>query len=79
MKIGKKDVSAALGCALLLPPGGFIFSYFVLDCGWRGCIIAVLSSFTTAAFSLAVYIWRSQKKEEKSENSFRVIQKRKIS
>jgi len=62
MKNKKKDISLACGCALL-PLGGFGFSYFVFDCGFKKCVVAVLLSFAAAILVLAVYIWRMEKRE----------------
>jgi len=63
MKISKKDILAASGCALLLP-GGLGLSYFVFGYGLKGCVIAVFLSLFAAVSVLAAYIWQSQKSEE---------------
>jgi len=62
MKISKKDILAASGCALLLP-GGLGLSYFVFNCKLKGCVLAVFLSLLTAVSVLAAYIWQSQKKK----------------
>ena len=63
MKINKKDVFAASGCALLVP-GSLGLSYFVFGYGLKGCVLAVFLSLFAAVSVLAAYIWQSQKSEE---------------
>ena len=69
MKISKKDILAASGCALLLP-GGLGLSYFVFGYGLKGCVLAVFLSLFAAVSVLAAYIWQS-KKVRRENNDFR--------
>lgn len=66
MKISKKDILVAGGCALLLS-GGLSLSYFVFNYSLKGCVVAVFLSFLAALLILTAYIWQNQKKEEKKQ------------